>query len=162
MIDLIKIQDDEDRTTLLEQYKILVESINKINDVRENLNNWWTGINVALISVMAYFRSAEGLGCTQKQLFLWTIIVLGFVLCCSWLSSIFTIKKSIDIRNNMLFEFEKHLPAKIFTIAILEMGRKKNKGSLSLKEAIVPALFLTGYAFFLFMLYCYPQLSVSF
>ena len=159
MAELIKLQTDEDKKNMTEQYKILIESINKLNNVRESSNNWWTTINGALLGVISYFRNMQGLEDSQKQMFLWTIVIVGFVLCYTWLSSIFTIKKGIDIRNRMLMEFEKHLPAQIFTLSIREIRGEISKGSLSTKEAVVPILFLAGYTLFAFMLYFYPHIS---
>lgn len=162
MTKLIQLQSDEDKKILLDQYKVVIESINKINEIREASNNWWTSINGALVGVISFFRNVEGLQGSHKQMFIWTIVILGFILCYSWLCSIFNLKKNIDIRNHMLMEFEKHLPAKPFTLSILEVGRERNKGSVSLKESMVPLLFLAGYAFFAYMLYFYPTVSIAF
>lgn len=161
MSDLIRIQNEEDKKSLLEQYKTVIDSISKLNDIRESSNGWWIGINGALTGAISYFRNIQELEGPQKQAFLWTIIIIGLILCYSWLSSILTIKRDIDKRNNMLFEFEKFLPAKTFTFAILDMERDKKKNSLSLKEAIVPILFLIGYMFFAVMLYFYPGFSAA-
>ena len=161
MTDLITIQTiqgEEDRKFLFEQYKVVTESLNKINEIRETANNFWTGLNGALISAVAYVKQMEDVGENPKQFFLWTIITVGFCMSMTWLSYLLTIKKSVDIRNNMLLEFEKYFPAKPFTIAIDKMGRKEGKGSLSFKEMRAPILFIAGYIFFAFTLLFYPRL----
>jgi len=158
MSELIKVENEADKKNLLEQYRILLEYLNKINDIRETSNNWWTGMNVALIGMISYFRNMEGIEVIHKKLFLWTILLLGFVLCCSWLSSISSVKKRIDTAHTLLMELETYLPAKIFTASFLE--REKDKSSLTLKEGVVPALFLIGYSFFAFMIYFNPNLSL--
>ena len=160
MVDLIRIQSEEGRENLSEQYKVLVDSVDKLNDLRENSNTWWASISGALIGIISYCRNVQGMEGAHKQAFLWTIVILGFVLCYTWLSSILTIKKAIDMRNRMLVECEAHLPVKIFTRSLLEVGGPI-KGSISVKEAIVPLLFLAGYAFFAYMLYFYPQVSAA-
>ena len=105
-------------------------------------------MNGALIGSIAYIKEMHTLGEQPKQVFLLTVIFLGILMCLTWLSYLATIKKSIDIRNKMVIEFEKHLPAKPFTYAILKLGRNKGKDSLSFKEMSVPLLFLVGYIFF--------------
>ena len=159
MSELIEIYEIEDKKILLEQYKVLLESINKLNDIREGANNWWVTSNAALLSIISYFRTIQEIEGSQRQVFLWTIICIGFILCYSWLSSILAIKKTIDKRNKMLLEFEKYFPAKTFTFSVPYIEGEGRKNSLTLKEAIVPLLCLVGYSFFALMLYFYPHLS---
>ena len=42
---------EEDRKTLMEQYNLILESINKLNDVRETASNFWITINGTLIGI---------------------------------------------------------------------------------------------------------------
>lgn len=156
----IQIHQEEDKKLLFDQYRVVVESVNKINDIRETANNYWTGLNGAIIAGIAYLRDAEGISGSQKSYFIWTAIVVGLILSLSWLSYLSSIKKSIDIRNDMLLQFEQYFPAKIFTIAIAKMGRKAGKGSLSIKEMFVPGLFLIGYVFFAIAFYFYPRIII--
>ena len=157
----ILVTQEEDKKVLFEQYKIVVETLNKINEIRESANNFWTGINGALIAGIAYIRDAEGIEGAHKSYFIWTVIFVGIILSCSWLSYLSTIKKSVDIRNDMLIQFEKYFPAKVFTISISNIGRKEGAGSLSIKEMFVPALFLLGYIFFAIMSYFYPKILMQ-
>lgn len=158
MTSLINIRGEEDRKFLLEQYKVVTDSLNKINEIRETANNFWTGINGALMSAVAYIKQTQNIGENSKQLFLWTILILGLGMSFTWLSHLLTIKKSVDVRNNMLIEFEKYFPAQPFTIAINQMGRKNGRGSLSFKEMRAPILFIIGYIFFSITFLLYPRL----
>ena len=157
MSSLIKIADEEDKRILVDQYKILTDSINKLNDIRESANNFWTGLNGTLIAAIAYVKDMQSIGESPKFLFLVTILFLGMILSLSWLVFLLNIKKNIDTLNDMLIEIEGYLPAKIFTFAICVLGRKSGRGSLSLKEMVVPILFILGYIFFAGMLYFYPK-----
>jgi len=161
MADLITISGEEDKKFLFDQYKIITDSLNKINEIRETANNFWIGLNGVLISAIAYIKEMQNIGDSPKQLFLWTTIFLGVFMSLTWLSYLLTIKRSVDIRNNMLIEFEKYLPAKPFTIAIGLMGRRKGKGSLSFKEIRVPLLFLIGYIYFAFTILLCPRILLS-
>jgi len=157
----IQLKQDEDKKFLIEQYKLTVDSINKINDIREASNNYWTSLNGAIIAGIAYLRDAGGVSGIQKSYFIWTAIAFGAILSLTRLSYLSTIKKSVDVRNDMLLEFEKYFPAKIFTISIAKMGRKQGSGSLSLKEMFVPGLFLLGYVFFAIAFYFYPRIIIN-
>lgn len=75
----------------------------------------------------------------------------------SWINYLLTIKRSVDIRNEMLIEIEKNLPIKFITLAISKMGQKVGGSSLSYKEMIVPILFFIGYIFFAILIYFYPK-----
>lgn len=158
---LIAINKEEDRKYLFEQYKLVVESLNKLNDIRETSNNFWTGLNGALIAGIAYLRDAEGIGGTQKLYFIWTALTLGIILSLSWLSYLSSIKRSVDIRNDMILQLEEYFPAKIFTVPISKVGRKEGGGSLSIKEMFVPGMFLIGYIFFSLTFYFYPSIIVK-
>jgi len=158
--NLITVNNDDDRKLLIDQYKVITESLNKMNEIRETSNNFWTGTNAALMGAVAYFRDSDSLACSEKSYFILTIIFLGIVFSSSWLAYLLTIKKSVDIRNDMLIECEKYLPAKIFTVCINKMGRKQGWGSLSTKEMLVPSLFLLAYIFVAITMYISPRFLV--
>ena len=154
---VVTLTGEEDRNALTEQYKLLLESINKLNDGRETANNFWITINGALIGIIAYIRDAESMGGDQKPFLLFTVLFFGFVLTFSWLSSLSSIKKNLEIRNDLTIELEKYLPAKIFTLLMGKTGRKENWSSMVLKEMFVPLSFLIGYVSFAALLYIFPR-----
>jgi len=55
------IRNTEDKKIALEQYKVIADSINSTNAVRESSNNFWITVNSLLVSVVAYLRGIEGL-----------------------------------------------------------------------------------------------------
>ncbi len=157
--NFITVKNHEDKKILLDQYKIVTESLNKINEIRETANTFWTGLNVALIGGIAYLRDAEGFAGNQRLSFILTMIFLGIVFSFSWLSYLVTIKKSVDMRNDILIAIEKYLPAKVFTMCIYKMGRKEGReGSLSFKEMLVPTLSLMCYLLFFILFYYDPKI----
>jgi len=153
----VHIQNEEGRKLAFEQYKILADSLNNINIVRENSNNFWTTVNTLLISSIAYLRGLEGVSQIQHTFLIWSILILGCFLSGAWMRSLLTIKASIDVRNKLLIELEKHFPAKIFTVSLSWLQRFKDKGSLTLKEMLVPCLFLLGYMSLAIILILFPQ-----
>ena len=107
-------KDQEARTLALEQYKLLIESINKSNDVRELSNGYWITVNALGVSAAAYIKDAHSLAHSHKPLVLWFIISLGIALCLSWLNFLITIKNNIETRNTLLIEIERNFPFKVF------------------------------------------------
>ena len=72
--------EEVDRRIFFEQYKLIVESLNNINQVRESANSFWIGINAALIGTIAYIRDAEGMGGNAKPCLAYTLIFFGIIL----------------------------------------------------------------------------------
>ena len=145
--------DPEDKKILFEQYKLLVDSINKTNDLRETGNNYWITVNTLGISAVAYIRDAQDLTQHQKPLVLWVIVLLGLTVCGIWFNFLATIKKRTEMNNNFLIEIEKYLPLKIFTKGLAISRRQEGENSLTFKEMIVPCLFLIGYLTFAILLF---------
>lgn len=152
----IHIQNEEDRKIAFEQYKVLADSLNNTSQVRESSNNFWTTLNSLLISSVAYLRGLEGVSREQHSFLVWSVLILGCFLSGSWIRSLLSIKASIDVSDKLLIELEKHLPAKIFTVSLGFLNRLENKGSLTLKEMLVPCLFLLGYMILAVLLMYFP------
>lgn len=142
---------------MTQQYGILVESLNKINETRENSNNFWVGANGLVISVLAYLRDAANIHQNHKSLFLATLITIGMLFCLTWLSYLGTIKKSIESRSDLLIKLEKRFPIPLFTKVFFLSEEKVGRSSLTVKEMFVPCLFLVGYIFFATLLFFFPQ-----
>lgn len=163
MSQLVVLTGEDDKKYLLEQYKTLLDSINKLNDVRETSNNFWSGINGALIGTIAYIRDTQSVKCDQKFFFLFTILILGFLLTSFWLSSLVSIKNNLDVKSTLIVELEKYFPAKIFTFTMKKVpGKSENWSVLSLKEMFVPYAFLAGYIIFAILLWITPRSIVPY
>ncbi|MBY0501990.1 MAG: hypothetical protein K2P93_08350 [Alphaproteobacteria bacterium] len=156
MSQFITLTTEKDKQVLMEQYKLLLESIHKLNDVREIANSFWIALNSALISMAAYIRDSQSVGGEQKSFLLITVLIFGFVLTLSWLSYLWSIKRNIEIRNDLTIEFEKYFPAKVFTSLMRKAGKEENWSSMVLKEMFVPLAFLIGYIFFASLLCISP------
>ena len=149
---MVMLNKDASQENIIEQYKIVIESINKNNELRESSNNFWVTVNSLGISAIAYIRDNQSFGGNQKPLIMWVLLSIGLILCFSWLSYLRTIKQSIDHRYSLLVTMEKYLPIPIFQIFLQESGQKANKYSLTIREMFVPISFLLGYIFFSILL----------
>jgi hypothetical protein len=154
-------QGEAARQIAAQQYGILVDSLNKLNDTRENSNNFWVGANGLIISVLAYLRDAEAIHQNHKSFLLITLIFIGILFCLIWLSYFGTIKKSIEVRSDLLVKLEKNLPIPVFSKVFSLSEEKLGKSALTVKEMFVPCLFLFGYVFFAVLLVFFPQEVMS-
>jgi hypothetical protein len=144
-----------------QQYGILVESLNKIHETRENSNNFWIGANGLVLSVLSYLRDSESIPQNHKSYVLIILIIIGMLFCLTWLSYLSAIKKSIEVRSNLLIKLEKNLPIPVFSKVFFLSEEKSGKSSLTVKEMFVPCLFLIGYIFFAALLFFFPQEVMS-
>ncbi|MBX9805247.1 MAG: hypothetical protein K2Y18_05795 [Alphaproteobacteria bacterium] len=142
---------------MVQQYGILVETLNRINDTRESSNNFWIGANGLVVSVLAYLRDAQNIQQHHKSLLMLTLIMMGTLFCVSWLSYMSTIKKSVEIRSELLVKLEKNLPLQVFSKVFSLTDEKAGKAALTVKEMLVPGLFLIGYIFFAVLMLYFPH-----
>lgn len=155
---VVELTNEKEKNLLLEQYRILTEVVNTTTENRESLNTFWTSLNGTIFAAVAYIKDMEIGTAAPKTLFVWVIILFGFIMSVVWVKSISCIKKNIDTKNSMLIEIEKFLPAKIFTIELKGKEQKKNNYSLSSNETSIPILFCIGYIIIAVILLVYPNI----
>lgn len=156
--DIIKLEDEQDKRFLLEQYKILIEGINKNNDNRETLNHFWITLNGTIFAAIAYVKDMQLDIPNPKSLFILVLWGVGIIFSMVWLTTLSNIKRNIDLKNEILIQVERLLPAQIFTTVLIVTGRRKGKNSLSSVEKIIPMLFCIGYIIMGGILYIYPNI----
>ena len=151
------IKNETEQTIIFDQYKILLESINKINEMRENSNQFWVGGNGLGISFLSYLQDSQGIHQHHKSFLIVILIIVGMLFCSLWLSYLWTVKKRIGIRNDILMNLEKNFPIPVFSRVFSLSEEKKGKSSLTVKEMLVPCLFMAGYGFFIILIFFFPQ-----
>lgn len=148
---------DNNANIILEQYKMLVESINKINDTRESSNGFWIATNGVGLSILAYIRDSHNIGQKQISILLITLIILGIIFSLSWISYLSSIKKAVDVRSDILVKLENSLPIPIFSKIFSLSNEKTSKAELTVKEMFVPGLFFISYLLFAILFLFFPQ-----
>jgi hypothetical protein len=63
----------------------------------------------------------------------------------------------VEVRNGLLVELERYFPVKVFTRTFELSQRQEGKSSLTLKEMMVPLMFLFGYLFFGILLFWFTE-----
>jgi hypothetical protein len=160
-LPLLKYTAETQQDIVLEQYKILVDSIHKMNETRESSNNFWITVNGLGVSALAYLREASNIATNHKSFLIMTLIIVGMLFCLSWLSYLGTIKKSVETRSELLVRLENSFPLPVFAKAFSLSAENVGKATLTVKEMLVPLLFLAGYLFFAVLLLFFPQEVMS-
>lgn len=150
-------KDIEEKKIAFEQYRILTESLNKTFEVRIQANNFWTTINGAAISALAYMKDTNTLSSGHKSSVLWTLIIFGLCICLSWISYLTTIMKQIEVKNKILMKLEKYFPIPLFKNIFTVVQIKPGNPTLTIKEMLGPLLFIAGYLFFAILLFFFTD-----
>ena len=127
---------------LLEQYKLYVESADKISSRRDSANHFYLTLNSALFAISGY------LSLLNKQSFIYLIIpIAGIIISFYWLKIITSYKNLNSGKFKVIHELEKNLPAKLFYYEWETIGNGKTKEYLPLTivEKGVPKIFMVIY-----------------
>jgi len=143
---------NEGKQTYFEQYKILVDSAEKVSDKRMSANNYFLTVNTALISL-------TGLLITSKVLLLnfnvmKLISILGLIICVIWFFIVLSYKQLNSGKFKMIHRIEKKLPLQLYADEWVELGEGKNLTKyipLSHIELVVPIVFFYLYLILMFI-----------
>ena len=127
---------------LLEQYKLYVESADKISSRRDLANNFYLTLNSALFAISGY------LSLLNKQSLIYLIIPFaGMVISFYWLKIITSYKNLNSGKFKVIHELEKNLPAKLFYYEWNSIGNGKTKEyiPITLVEKGIPKVFMVVY-----------------
>lgn len=130
------------KTDLFEQYKLYVESAEKISERREAANNY-------LLTVNAFLVTLHGLVAASRFNTLWTILipVAGFLVALTWHRIITSYRDLNTVKFKVIHELEQYMPAALYEYEWhkAEQGRGKAYHPLSHLERWVPLIFMALY-----------------
>lgn len=143
---------NEDKQTYFEQYKMFVDSAEKVSDKRMSANNYFLTVNTALISL-------TGLLITSKvSLFSFNVMklvgVLGLTICVIWFFIVLSYKQLNSGKFKMIHHIEKKLPLHLYADEWVELGEGKSLKKyipLSHIELVVPFVFFCLYLILMFI-----------
>lgn len=143
-----KTYGSEYRKHLLEQYKICVETADKISSRRSAANNFFLSINTLLFTAIGLL-SRLGSGFTTFT-FVWVVVAsaAGILFCWTWLSTIQCYRKLNSAKFEVINKIEQKLPVKAFETewAILTADDMTEKyPQLTQVERWVPKIFTLLY-----------------
>lgn len=130
------------KTVLFEQYKLYVESAERISERRVAANNF-------LLTVNAFLVTLYGLVASNRFNATWIIFVpiAGLLVSFTWHRIISSYRDLNTIKFKIIHELEKHLPAALYSYEWhkAEEGRGNAYHPLSHLERWVPVIFMAIY-----------------
>jgi len=134
---------------LLEQYKLYVESANKISSRRDSANHFYLTLNSALFAISGY------LSLLNKQSFIYLIIpIVGIIISFNWLKTVTSYSNLNSGKFKVIHELEQSLPAKLFYYEWETIGKGKTKEYVPISnvERGVPKSFIGMYVLIIIFL----------
>lgn len=127
---------------LLEQYKLYVETTNKISDRRQTTNNFYLTLNSAIFALSGY------LSVTLKDFWILYTAFLGILISIFWIQNINSYRQLNSSKFDIIHEMEKHLPAFIFKTEwdFLKKRKSDRYKELTAVEKNIPKIFILLYA----------------
>jgi len=116
---------DNYKSHLFEQYKLYIQSAEKISDRRQNANNYFITINTALISFLGLsfqIKLLENLGWIKSLL-----AILGIIICVIFWFLLRSYKQLNSGKFKVIHEIEKNLPLALYDYEWKILGEGKDK-----------------------------------
>ncbi len=133
---------DSFRADLFEQYKLYVESAERISVRRVTANNY-------LLTVNAFLVTLYGLVAASRFNTIWTILVpiAGLLVALTWHRIITSYRDLNSVKFSVIHELERQMPAALYDYEWqkAEEGRGKSYRPLSHLERWVPIIFMVLY-----------------
>lgn len=135
------------QTAVLEQWKILVETSERVSTRRSLTNTFFLAINSAAITVLGNFWN-NGMIVASAWWILLPLIILLFT-CASWMLLIGSYRRLNHAKFAIIHSLEEFLPAKVFVEEwqIIQRRGKTRYVSFTAVEFIIPTLFAITYIF---------------
>lgn len=144
---------DRYKDHLFEQYKLYIESAEKISDRRQHANNYFITINTALFTVLGLsFRInfLADIGWLRSLL-----SIVGIIICVIFWYLLRSYKQMNSGKFKVIHQIEQHLPLRLYDYEweVLEKGKnKKIYYPFSHIELFIPWIF--GILYFIIGLIC--------
>jgi hypothetical protein len=133
---------DAYRSHLLEQYKLYVDSAEKVSDRRVSANNYFLTVNALLVTLYS-------LVATSPFSTFWIILVpiAGLLVSLTWYQIITSYRNLNTVKFTVIHELEEHLPASLFNYewSKAKEGRGRKYKPLSHMERFIPFVFMILY-----------------
>lgn len=132
----------DDEEIFFEQYKLYVETAEKVSEKRQTANTYFLSLNSFLLVLSGYLTTIK------FQLWHLLLIITGIFICIFWLLNLQSYRNLNSAKYKVIHEMEDKLPINLFDKEWDFLGRGKNKGvylKLSVAEQGVPIIFIFLY-----------------
>ena len=126
----------------LEQYKIYVDSSQKVSDRRISVNNYMLAINSSLLTLTGLLANL-----LEDRRSLTILALAGLLVSITWFFLLQSFKRLNAAKFDVIQELERHLPANMFEEEWrrLTTGPRRPYWAMSDLERMVPIVFLVFY-----------------
>jgi hypothetical protein len=132
------------REHLFEQYKILVESADRISQRRTSTNSFLLTVNASLVTLYSLTTPLKASGAAAWHRL---VPVAGVFVCLAWLSIVENYRGLNSVKFKVIHELERHLPVAVYAHEweLLERGEGKVYKPVTHIEQWVPVIFILLY-----------------
>lgn len=138
--------DEKDLDQYLEQYRIYLHVFNAIGDRRQKSNEFFLGLNTAIIGILGYIET-KSIPLGESLIFL-LVPFVGIAICICWYQFIESYRQLNRAKFKVIHRLEKKLPIALFESEweLLGKGQDTNKyRKLSSIEKKIPIIFILLY-----------------
>ncbi len=131
---------------LLDQYRLYVNAAEKISDRRQKTNEFFLGLNTALIGLLGFIMTKTG--ATENTLILFVASVAGAIICYLWYRIVISYKGLNSAKYKVIHTIEERLPLALYDTEWEALGRGEDKSKywpFSHIEQYVPWIFIALY-----------------
>ncbi len=130
---------------LLEQYKLFVETSQKVSERRQNANNYLLTLNSSLVTLFVTFLSIFG----HHR---WNALIpcTGLIVCFIWWSLVDSYKDLNTAKFAVIHELENQLPVALFRHEWWGCGHNRKKKDKPIEDVYVPLTHLERWIPFAF------------
>jgi hypothetical protein len=135
--------DEQNRSALLEQYKLLVQTSETLVGRRQTVNTFFLSINSLLLAAIGLFAK-EGIPGPLTGFGVLALGIAGLVLCVAWRRLVHSYRQLNAGKFEVIHLLEKHLPASVFKAEWEALGAGRDKGKyqpFTRTEAAIPWVF---------------------
>lgn len=136
-----------DKSILLEQYKIFLQTSEDLVSRRQNVNSFYISINSALVAVFGALLALD-MSPFYKCLISFILAVVGIILSVSWVKILISYGDLNSSKMKIISHIEKQLPASLYDAEWAALSDRLNKRkyvSFTNSEKRVPHLFIIVY-----------------
>ncbi len=129
--------NEKEKAFLLEQYKIYIETADKVSERRDRTNRFY----ISLLSILIALPTLSNkIGILNEQFIVYILCIFGIVLCCLWIISIKSYKKLNSGKFKVIQDMENFLPYPCFNREWEILKKEESYIQLTHIEQLLPIL----------------------
>lgn len=128
-------EKDDDRDLIIQQWQTCVEMANAVSERRDNTNNIFITLNLAIIAAISFIWDIKSL----------VLSIAGILICIGWFMFLRNFRGLNSAKYQVINEMEKKLPVKAFEDEWKNIKQNKKYLESSKLERFYPSVFIFIY-----------------